>query len=239
MTTNAHLSRNLVGLYVPQEQEFLPALEDTLRVLGEKGLLTTWQMCNVLEHDATMPEADILLLLVSPSFVQSSFFLQAKEVLLQKHEAGAICVVPLLLRYTLWYDQDLSKLATLPPNAGRGHKPLADWRNRNNALERIGQGLLSIVVAFEQEQITRMSGWLQDVLTAVGQQRLQELLTHGLPEQLFAVCERLEPLIPDEHIAVLFEELAEATKDDQSDFAERCAEKAAAIRQQQNGPSSH
>lgn len=236
--TNIRLLWNLIGLYVPQEQEFIPDLEGTLSVLVEKGLLTSWQTHNVLEHEVTIPDASILLLLISPSFIASEFFLQEHAHILKKHEDFELCGIALMMRYTLWYNFPLAKLPTLPRNHGRGHKPVAAWRNREYVFEEdLPKGLISIIEAFEQEQIYRISEQFQKALDTIRDGQHQALLAHGV-QHLFEMGERLEPLLP-EQVLDLFEALAELTREDQSEFSVHCAQRAASIRQRWSKQHEH
>jgi hypothetical protein len=226
-----HLPRRAILAYVPQDQEFLPDLEGMLEKLCHKQLLTSWESYNVEGKHVSFLDAEILLLLISPFFVASSFFSQGETNLLKMHEKRIVCSIPILLRYTFWYDHALASLKALPPDGFGGAEPIAGWKNRPIALKEISNGIVPIVEAFEHQQLTRLSGFLQEVLDTIEQGQTQELLAHGLREYLFAICDRVKPLMP-ERFATLFERLAEVTKDDQDDFSQRCVQRVATIRLQ-------
>jgi tetratricopeptide (TPR) repeat protein len=94
------------------------------------------------EIDEHLNSAQIILLLISPDFMNSdycnSFELQHA---LEKHEAGTARVIPILLRPTLWEDAPFGKLQVLPKN----EKPITLWTNRDLAFLEVARGIREVV----------------------------------------------------------------------------------------------
>ena len=83
--------------------------------------------------------ADIILLLISPSFASSDYCwgVEAKRAL-ERHEQGSAVVVPILVRPAAgWADTPLGRLQALPRDA----RPIASWDTRDEAYQDIAQAL--------------------------------------------------------------------------------------------------
>ena len=236
MERKPQLRRNVAVAYVLSDQTSLGAIEEVLHRLQAKSFLSRWQTYSVEKAPDLFPDADIIVLLISPDFVASHYF-QAQATLLKKHEVFEVCCIPVMAKYTVWYHLPFAKLPLLPVDYEHGAKPIADWNpiNRTYALKDLQEGLLTIIEAFEQQQIAQMDAFLQDALDALTQPLpplLRERLLQWLPERIFAICERLEYFIPEKMIP-LFERLAEETYNDQPNLSLRCRERASMLQQQQ------
>jgi phosphonate transport system substrate-binding protein len=120
--------------------------------LGEH--LITLEHCKNIEiwHDQEIPpgadwrdhintnlnEADMILLLVSSSFIASNYCWN-EEVLtaLQRHNAKTARVVPIILRPVRWQNTPLEQLQVLPTGA----RPVTKWDDVDTALEDVIQGI--------------------------------------------------------------------------------------------------
>jgi hypothetical protein len=235
-----HLARRAIIAYVPQDEEFLPEMEEGLEALCRKRLLTSWKPYHVGGEQDPLLDSDILLLLISPCFVESRFFSQGETDLLKKHEARELCVIPVLVRYTFWPDRPLAALKALPPDGCGGVQPFGEGkrrkRNRELALEQIKEGVITIVDQFEQEQLAHMSLLMQAVGDVIEQGWSEQMMERGLLEQFFVICERLGQGAPEVILPVL-DQLANLADEDQPELSVRCSEKAAAIRQELSEPS--
>lgn len=56
---------------------------------------------------------------------------------MERHERGEACVIPILLRPSIWQDALFSKLQALPSNL----RSVTEWRNRDQAFVAIAQGI--------------------------------------------------------------------------------------------------
>ena len=90
------------------------------------------------EIDGHLNSADLILLLISPAFLDSDFCYQDEmQRALDRHEAGEAFVIPIILRPVDWQGSPFEKLQALPKDA----KPVSVWANRDEAWLDVAQGL--------------------------------------------------------------------------------------------------
>jgi hypothetical protein len=93
-----------------------------------------------------LDSADIVLLLISPDFVNSDFC-WGKEMVraLEKHRQGKAAVIPIILRPMddSWKTTMFGDLLALPSNA----KPVTKWRNRDEAWADVVNGIRTRIEA--------------------------------------------------------------------------------------------
>src|SRR5579885_752185 len=83
-----------------------------------------------------LDKADLILLLISPSFMQSNYCYGVEmQKALERHELGIASVIPIILRPTDWQRTPLGHLQALP----RDGKPITLWRSRDEAFKQIAQ----------------------------------------------------------------------------------------------------
>jgi TIR domain len=123
--------------YAPEDKMLQKKLEEHLSPLQRSYHITTWSNHEIKagsnwasEIEANLNAADIILLLVSSSFLASDlcYTLQIQQAL-ERHEAGVSKVIPIILRPALWRETPLGKLQSLP----RDNRPITQWRNRDAA----------------------------------------------------------------------------------------------------------
>ena len=131
--------------YAHEDEELLNKLKVQLRPLERESLIELWHDRDISagtewEHeiDAHLAAADIILLLVSPDFMNSNYCygIEMKQAI-DRHNAGEARVIPILLRPTDWQGAPFDKLQALPTNA----EPITCWRNRDNAFLDVEQGI--------------------------------------------------------------------------------------------------
>ena len=124
-------------------------LEDHLEPLRRSGKIITWHDQEIRpgkewekEIDKHLNSSDIVLLLISSSFMRSDYC-YGKEMsrALERHEAGETCVIPVILRPVDWKGTRIGKLQALP----RDGKPITQWRNNDSAFENVIQGIHEVV----------------------------------------------------------------------------------------------
>jgi hypothetical protein len=132
------------------------------------------------EIDRHMQTADIILLLISPDFVASSYCYKTElPKAMAQHKSGEACVVPILLRsVTKWENMQFAKLQ-IYPNDG---VPITRWENEDKAFANVAQGI-SIPV----ERIFR--------------QRAERLKQERLKQKKELIASGVQPFWPD-HRAV-------------------------------------
>jgi hypothetical protein len=112
----------------------------TLRLNREILAGTDWSHV----QDARFQMADLILLLVSPDFIASDYHygIEMRHAL-EKHDAGNVLVIPIILRPTLWSNTPLGKLRVLPSKG----KAVTEWANRDAALVDVIKGISEVVAA--------------------------------------------------------------------------------------------
>lgn len=131
--------------YAHQDHELRQKLNEHLTPLTYSENLEIWQDQEIppgadwKDHiDTHLKDADVILLLVSSSFIASEYC-WSKEVLaaLERHKAKTARVVPIILKPVRWQDTPLGQLQALPTGA----KPVIQWDDVDTALENVAQGI--------------------------------------------------------------------------------------------------
>jgi hypothetical protein len=104
---------------------------------------------------ARLNSADIILLLVSPDFINSDYCydIEVKRAI-ERHEAGEACVIPIILRPSDWKHKDVpfNKLTALP----MGVEPVTKWENQDEAFLNIAQGIRKAAEKLIRERRERL-----------------------------------------------------------------------------------
>ncbi|MDH5835268.1 toll/interleukin-1 receptor domain-containing protein [Luteimonas kalidii] len=112
-------------------------LEKQLSMLKRQGVIETWhdRRIGAGQHidaiiDQHINRDEIILLLVSPDFVDSDYCynIEMKRAL-ERHEAGEAIVIPVILRHCDWHDAPFGKLMATPPDG----KPVKAWPDIDEA----------------------------------------------------------------------------------------------------------
>ena len=126
-------------------------LENHLAPLKLSGLISSWHDGCIAPGEewepqikAKLEEAQIILLLISIDFINSSHCYDVELTkAIERHKAGDTCVIPVILRYCMWQqipvgdNMRLGKLQALPKDA----KPISKWSDRDEAFTSIAEGL--------------------------------------------------------------------------------------------------
>jgi subtilisin family serine protease len=130
--------------YAHEDAKLREQFERSIFHLLNQGLIEVWHDGEIVpgkewraEIDRELAAADLIILLVSPDFVQSPFINEVElKQAIERHQAGEVRVIPIILRpvSTLGI---LAKLEALPRKA----KPVTTWKNRDSAWVDVAQGL--------------------------------------------------------------------------------------------------
>lgn len=113
-------------------------------MLKREGLIKAWHYrqipvgSDINRHiDDKLEAAEVILLLVSPDFLASSYYCYDKEVqrAMQRHEKGSARVIPVILRPCDWHNAPFGKLLAAPTD---GH-PITKWPDRDEAFVNVVQ----------------------------------------------------------------------------------------------------
>src|SRR6266699_2879928 len=110
--------------YAHEDEALLNKLKTHLRPLQRMGLINVWYDRDISggtkwaeEIDKHLNEADIILLLVSPDFMDSDYCYGIEmQRALERDQRGEAHVIPIILRPVYWQDV-LGTLQALPTDA--------------------------------------------------------------------------------------------------------------------------
>ena len=94
-----------------------------------------------LEIMNALEDADIILMLISSTFIASDFCYD-KELkrALERHEAKTAPVIPIIIRTCEWNDLPFGKLQAVPKNG----KAISEWDNRDEAYTFIAKQINNV-----------------------------------------------------------------------------------------------
>jgi len=137
--------------YAHEDEPYLNKLKAYLRPLQRQGLIDVWYDRDISagtewerEISQRLNEAQIILLLVSPDFMNSDYCYSVEmKRALERHDRKEAIVIPVILRHIYWQGV-LGKLQALPTDA----KPLVDryWHTLDEALYDVAEGIYKVVV---------------------------------------------------------------------------------------------
>src|SRR5205085_11487138 len=111
--------------YAHEDEVLLNQLKRHLRPLQRQGLIDVWHDREISagtewerEISQQLNAAHILLLLISPDFMNSDYCygIEMKRAL-ERHDNGDAHVIPIILRHVYWRGGPLGKLQVLPTDA--------------------------------------------------------------------------------------------------------------------------
>jgi hypothetical protein len=139
--------------YAHDDTDLRERLARHLSVLERHGLLTIWHDGKIVPGESwesaiseRLETADIVLLLVSPSFVASEY-IYSRELrrAMERHARGEAVIIPVLLRAVRYREAPFSSLEPLPVDARKHPKPVTLWRNRDQAFQQVADGVLRAI----------------------------------------------------------------------------------------------
>jgi TIR domain/MIR domain len=131
--------------YSHKDEELRRRLQTQLKPLERNGLITSWHDRLILagtkwrkEINEHINSAGVILLLVSPEFIESDYAYGIEmERALERERAEDAIVIPVILSTVDWQDTPLGELQALPTDG----KPVDTWDNPNQALYNVAQGI--------------------------------------------------------------------------------------------------
>ena len=135
--------------YSHRDEGFRAQLEEQLGNLRRQRLIDVWHDRRIepgAEWESAIDEhlrgADLVLLLISPSFLDSDYcYDREMRVALERHDRGEAHVVPIIIRPSDWADTPFAKLAALP----RDGRPVTGFRSRDHAWLEVTSGIRTLV----------------------------------------------------------------------------------------------
>lgn len=139
--------------YAHRDERLRDEVEKHLSPLRRGKLIATWHDHRISpgaeidpEIGASLTSADLILLLVSPDFMNSDYcYLREMTCALKRHRLGQAKVIPIILRPVDWIRTPIGKLLALP----RDGKPVTSWSKRDEALLDVAKGIRRVVEEME------------------------------------------------------------------------------------------
>ena len=131
--------------YSHKDEALRDELEEALALLKRQGYIVGWHDRRIGageewkgQLDKNLEEAQIILLLISPSFLASDYCydIETKRAL-DRHDKGEATVIPVLLRPVDWEGAPFARLQGLPIDL----RPVTTWTNKDEAFKNIAQGI--------------------------------------------------------------------------------------------------
>ena len=135
--------------YAREDEDLRNGLEKQLRALKRQGLIDLWHDREISpglewesEIDKHLNTAQIILLLISPDFMDSDYCYSVEmKRAMQRHKRGDARVIPIILRPVYWRGAPFGKLQALPVDA----KPVKSWGDLDEAFFNIAEGIRDVI----------------------------------------------------------------------------------------------
>jgi hypothetical protein len=131
-------------------------LEKHLAVLKREGLIETWHDRRILagaalgnEIDQNLTESNLVLLLVSPDFLESDYcYSKEMQKALEMRSQGIAWVIPIIVEHCDWKHTPLKDLLACPKDG----KPISDYPNPNKAFNEIANEIRRVIAEISGKQ---------------------------------------------------------------------------------------
>jgi TIR domain len=138
--------------YAHADESYRDQLDKQLAMLKRAGIIEIWHDRRLIagqewDHNikSELEMADIILLLVSSDFLASDYVHDVEiQRAMTRHQEGAACVIPVILRHCIWYLAPFAKLQALPKDG----KPIAKWANTDEAFLDVANGIHIVAKRF-------------------------------------------------------------------------------------------
>jgi O-acetyl-ADP-ribose deacetylase (regulator of RNase III) len=144
--------------YAREDEKLRDKLANHLGGLIAGGRISVWTDGEIVPGQEWAPEitrhldgADIVLLLVTASFLGSTFIGRVELVrALERHRRGEATVIPVILRPADWQSTGLEGLQALPKDG----RAVSTWTDQDTAFLDIAHGLRRVVDAWHARQVS-------------------------------------------------------------------------------------
>ena len=148
--------------YSHDDEEYRDQLEKHLAALKRQGLIESWHDRRILAGseiddaiDKNLEKADVVLLLVSASFIASEYCYGVElQRGLERHRAGKTTVIPVIVRPCDWHKLPFGTFRAVP----RDGKPVTTWPNFDEAYADIAREVRAVVERKLQQQSAATGG---------------------------------------------------------------------------------
>lgn len=135
--------------YSHDDEQYRDQLEKHLASLQHEGLIESWHDRRILagshldtEIDQQINAADVILLLVSSSFLSSRYCYSIEMAqALERHLKGEAYVIPVIVRDCDWRSTPLGELLALPKDGS----PITSWPNYDEAYANVAREIRRLI----------------------------------------------------------------------------------------------
>src|SRR6266567_4359525 len=145
------LAVTILLCFSDKDRDMVDDLKAHLRPLEYNKRITLWDHSNITpgtdrkqEMDKHLDEAQIILLLISASFLAPEYWYSVVERAIERHERKEARVIPVILRDVMWEITLLNKLQPLPDDG----ESIADWESRgmrDKGYKNVAAGIFKVV----------------------------------------------------------------------------------------------
>jgi O-acetyl-ADP-ribose deacetylase (regulator of RNase III) len=154
--SNRQKAASVFVSYAREDEKLRSALSDHLGGLRHGGYIKDWSDGQIVPGQDWAPEiirqldeADIILLLITSSFLGSEFIGRVElDTALERHRRGDAIVIPVILKPADWQSAGLEGLQALPKDG----RAVSSWPDRDAAYVDIARGLRRTVDAWRASQ---------------------------------------------------------------------------------------
>jgi hypothetical protein len=141
--------RRVFVSYSHKDKEFASQLSTSCAQLRRDGWIHLWSDAEILpgsnwreDIHAALEQADLVVLLISPDFIQSDFCygIEMRRAL-ERHATGCARVIPIVIRATDTAGAPFAQLQMLPTD----RKPITSWSDRDSAWLDVARGLRRVL----------------------------------------------------------------------------------------------
>src|SRR5215831_243305 len=149
MSPAPHNTIEVFSSYAHEDEELHNELKKHLANVIRQGVIKDWYDRDISagkewneEIEQHLNSAKIILLLVSPDFMDSDYInnVEVKRAM-ERHEAGDARVIPVVMRPVDWEDVPFSKLQALPTD----RRPITLWPNQDEGFADVAKGIRSAI----------------------------------------------------------------------------------------------
>lgn len=198
--------------YSHKDETLRDELEESLALMKRQRLISGWHDRRIGEGDEwkgaidkNLEEAQVILLLVSSSFLASDYCWDVEtNRAVERHDRGEARVIPVILRPCDWQEAPFARLQGLPKDA----KAVTTWPNRDEAWTDVAKGIRRAVEAMRSgHSVTPLPG-----NSGVAQGESGRSVDHATES---GVPEALRPIWGDSfHVNALISEVEQYLADD-------------------------
>ncbi|MEH3085443.1 MAG: toll/interleukin-1 receptor domain-containing protein [Xylophilus ampelinus] len=183
---------NVFFSYSHADEALRDQLEQQLAILKRQGIINTWhdrkidagqELGKVI--DQHIEQDEIILLLVSPSFLASDYCydIEMKRAL-ERHEAGEAIVIPVILRMCEWQEAPFGKLKLLA--TPRDGLAITKWPDRDEAFLQVAQEVRKAAKRWASRSSVETDKNMHAVVNAASSQPTAPPLTPGTAKSMTA-----------------------------------------------------